>query len=80
MQPNLLETRGHTAGDGTLHLDLDVGVADVDVTIIIRIAPALSAKVDANGWPIGFFDQVAGSMPELERGSQGEFEERLPLE
>jgi hypothetical protein len=33
-----------------------------------------------HGWPEGFFERVAGSMPELRRGSQGEFEERLPLE
>jgi hypothetical protein len=80
MPPDLLETRAHTARDGTLHLDLDVGVADVDVTIIVRAMPAATADVDANGWPIGFFEQVAGSMPELERGAQGEFEKRLPLE
>jgi hypothetical protein len=42
--------------------------------------PAVPANVDANGWPVGFFEQVAGSMPQIERGSQGEFEERLPLE
>ncbi len=78
MQPDFLETRGHTAREGTLHLDLDVGVADVDVTIIVRVAPARSVTVDANGWPVGFFEQVAGSMPELERGSQPELEERLP--
>lgn len=39
-----------------------------------------TGPVDENGWPAGFFDRVAGSMPELRRGSQGEFEERLPLE
>jgi hypothetical protein len=75
-----LETRAHTTRDGTLHLDLDVGIADVDVTIIVRVVPAVPANVDANGWPVGFFEQVAGSMPQIERGSQGEFEERLPLE
>jgi len=41
---------------------------------------AAGSGVDENGWPEGFFDRVAGSMPELRRGSQGEFEERLPLE
>jgi len=39
-----------------------------------------TGPVDENGWPAGFFDRVAGSMPELRRRSQGEFEERLPLE
>jgi hypothetical protein len=33
-------------------------------------------EVDENGWPKNFFEQVAGSMPELRRGAQGEFEIR----
>ena len=36
--------------------------------------------LDKNGWPLGFFERVAGSMPALRRGTQGDFEERLPLE
>ena len=36
-------------------------------------------RVDRNGWPDGFFDEVAGSMPELRRWQQGEFEAREPL-
>ena len=31
---------------------------------------------DSNGWPTDFFERVAGSMPDLQRASQGEFEER----
>ncbi|MDD2760138.1 MAG: hypothetical protein PHH11_07575 [Methylomonas sp.] len=37
-------------------------------------------ETDANGWPIGFFEQTFGSIPDLpERESQGEYEEREPL-
>ena len=36
-------------------------------------------ELDANGWPINFFERVAGSMPDLQRASQGEFEERRPF-
>ena len=40
-----------------------------------------NTKVDANGWPIGFFEATAGSIPDLpEREPQGEYEERLELE
>jgi hypothetical protein len=47
----------------------------------VNVQPAGKAdEVDANGWPIGYFEQVVGSMPELERGSQGNFETRLSLE
>jgi hypothetical protein len=37
--------------------------------------------VDANGWPIGFFEETAGSIPDFpEREHQGEYEERLELD
>lgn len=36
---------------------------------------------DANGWPVGFFEQTFGSIPDFpERESQGEYEERDFLE
>jgi hypothetical protein len=76
-----IETRAHTTRDGMLNLSVNVGVADVDVAVTVHVRPvAKAAEVDANGWPLGFFERVAGSMPDLERAPQGEFEERLPLE
>jgi hypothetical protein len=77
----MIETRGHTTSDGLLNLSVQVGMPDADVVVVMRVQP-LGAIVaaDENGWPIGYFDQVAGSMPDLERGRQGNFEERLPLE
>jgi hypothetical protein len=79
MPSKTVETRARTTKDG--RLDLSVDVADADVDVVVTITPVLKAgPVDENGWPVGFFDRVAGSMPELRRGSQGEFEERLPLE
>ena len=72
-----IETRGHTTEDGTLKLTVNVGVADADVAVTVHVRPLNSVnELDANGWPIDFFEQVAGSMPELQRASQGEFEER----
>jgi hypothetical protein len=57
-----------------------VDVADAEVDVVVTVTPVTTGAVDENGWPIGFFDRVAGSMPDLRRWSQGEFEERLPLE
>ncbi len=72
-----LETRAHTTKDGRLNLSVDVDVADADVAVVVTVTPVAGGSgVDENGWPEGFFDRVAGSMPELRRGSQGEFEER----
>lgn len=37
--------------------------------------------VDAYGWPIGFFEETFGSLPDLpEREPQGEYEVRRELE
>ena len=75
-----IETSGHTTSDGMLNLSVNVGVSDVDVAVVMRLKPLLSlGEVDANGWPKGFFERVAGSMPELQRAPQGHCEERLPL-
>jgi hypothetical protein len=74
------EARGHTTPDGTLNLSIPVGLPDAEVTVILQVTPIRPREdVDENGWPKGFFDTVPGSMPELERGPQGEFEQRLPL-
>lgn len=36
---------------------------------------------NANGWPVGFFEETFGSVPDFpEREPQGEYEEREPLQ
>ena len=80
MSSKTVETRAHTTKDGRLNLSVDVDVADADVDVVVTVTPVTTCAVDGNGWPIGFFDRVAGSVPDLRRGAQGEFEERLPLE
>jgi hypothetical protein len=75
-----IETRGHTTPDGVLHLSIPIGLPDADVSVTLHVQPLQSTReVDENGWPRGYFDRVAGSMPDLERAPQGDFEQRLPL-
>lgn len=81
MLTETIEARGHTTREGVLNLSVNVGLADADVSVVIRVKPVISADaVDDHGWPLGFFDRVAGSMPDLQRAPQGQFEERLTLE
>lgn len=76
-----IKARAHTTPDGMLNLSVNVGVADTDVAVVVQVRALPTAEeLDENGWPKGFFERVAGSMPELRRGPQGEFEERLALE
>ena len=77
MLTKIIETRGHTTPDGLLNLNIDVGIADAEVAVTVLVRRAgKSGEVDANGWPKGYFEQVAGSMPDLQRAPQGEFEDR----
>jgi len=46
----------------------------------VRITVEPPPAVDANGWPVGFFERTAGQIPDLERPDQGEYEIREPLE
>ena len=81
MSTETYETRARTTRDGMLNLSVNVGMADADVAVVVQVKSLASAEdVDANGWPKGFFERVAGSMPELRRGPQRPFEERIPLE
>lgn len=75
-----IETRGHTGRDGMLKLSVSTGLPDADVAVVVRVTRLTPVNgVDGNGWPVGFFERVAGSMPDLERPPQGQFEERLLL-
>ena len=80
MPAETIETRAHTMADGRLDLSLHTHAvnAEVAVTVVIREV-AGNANTDENGWPDGFFEEVAGSMPELRRWPQAEFEARAPL-
>ena len=81
MLTEAIETRGRTGHDGMLKLSVATGSPDTEVAVVVRIRLlAPTAEVDANGWPVGFFERVAGSMPDLERSPQGQFEVRSSLE
>jgi hypothetical protein len=79
MLSETIRTHAHTTRDGRVNLSLDVGLADVDVTVVVEVRQVGAEQVDESGWPRGFLEQVAGTMPELRRWPQGQFEERLPL-
>ena len=71
-----IEARGLTTPDGTLHLSVHIGVPDADVAVVVRVKSLVpTSEVDPNGWPKGFFERVAGSMPELCRPPQGQLED-----
>lgn len=81
MLTETIKAHGHTTPEGILNLSIQVGLADADVSIVMRLKPTVPREgMDDNGWPLGFFERVAGSMPELVRATQGQFEDRLAIE
>ena len=63
-----IKTHGRTRGEGALNLTVHIGVPDADVVVILHVKALTSTEeTDANGWPVGFFELVAGSMPDLRR-------------
>jgi len=78
-----IPARSKTATDGTLHLDVQTGLpdAEVEVVVIVERVGAEPQRKPAGGWPEGFFE-LYGSLRDsgLERPPQLPVEEREGLE
>lgn len=74
----------HVGPDGVLRLRFPVGLANVDLDVIVIMQPsaAPSEGNHLNGWPPGFFEETYGCLAEepLERPPQGTFEVREAIE
>jgi hypothetical protein len=68
LRSKTVDTRARTTKDGMLNVSVVVDVADAEGDVVVTVTPVTTAAVDGNGWPIGFFERVAGSMPDLCRG------------
>ena len=70
-----IKVRSRVGPDGRLKLDVPVGVADVDleVLVVVQPLPKGSSKATAGepktpeelGWPPGFFERTAGAIPDF---------------
>jgi hypothetical protein len=71
--------------DGILKLEAPIGLPDTDVEVILVVNPLKKGRKakaipQKGGWPEGFFERFAGSMPDLPvREPQGEYEVRDEL-
>ena len=81
METETITTTAHTTPDGKLALCVDLGMPDSEVSVVLHVKLLSPAAENSRGnWPPGYFDNVPGSMPDLKRMPQGEFEERPLLE
>jgi hypothetical protein len=66
-----------------IHISIPEALQHHPVEVIIRpLEDTSQQETDANGWPIGFFEETAGAWAgePLVREHQGEYEQRLELE
>jgi hypothetical protein len=77
--------RFHVGSDGILHIEVPVGVRDKELEVMVIFQPIESDSLlktpENSGWMPGFFEEVIGGWvgESLERGQQGEFENREQL-
>ena len=71
-----IQLRARTEEDGTMSLTVPTPLPcrDVEVTITYRTLP--EEPLDDMGRPVGWIERTAGSIPDLERLPQGEYEVR----
>ena len=80
-----IKVRSRVGADRMLHLQVPVGIKDIDLEVIVvfqHIAPATEPKKPEDlGWPPGFFETVIGSWEgePLVRPDQLEYEMREEL-
>ena len=81
-----IQLQSHVGPDGILKLHIPVGMADVDLEVLVVVQPLESAPVatesEALGWPPGFFERTFGSFRDepLAREPHDELEVRDELE
>lgn len=68
--------------DGVLKLEVPTGLPARDVEVVLVLQETSPQAVDANGWPVGFFDRTYGALADdpIERPLQLPLEERDLIE
>jgi hypothetical protein len=65
--------------DGILKVEMPAKFRDSEVDVVLVVNPV--TKETKKGWPPGFIERFAGSMPDLPaRSAQGDYEVRDQLE
>ena len=79
-----LHVRVHVDKDSQVMFRMPREFADQDVDLVVVFEPLKSVEAavpTSQGWPAGFFEEVAGSIPDFpEIEPEGDFEVRDPLE
>jgi hypothetical protein len=77
-----LKAKAQINEDGVLRLEIPTGLSAQEIDVVLVLASPEIKTVDANGWPIGFFERTYGALADdpMERPPQLPLEDRDPIE
>ncbi len=79
-----IKLQSHVGSDGILKLEVPVGIADADLEVVLVLEPLAPKAIrtpEELGWPPGFFEKTAGSIPDFpDIEPEGDYEIREELE
>ena len=77
-----LKAKAQINEDGLLRLEIPTGLSAQEIDVVLVLASPEIKTVDANGWPIGFFERTYGALADdpMERPPQLPLEDRDPIE
>ncbi|TVR25052.1 MAG: hypothetical protein EA396_00280 [Anaerolineaceae bacterium] len=77
-----MKVKARIGEDGILKLEVPTGLSAREVEVVLVLQETVPQGVDANGWPVGFFDRTYGALADdpIERPPQLPLEERDPIE
>lgn len=77
-----IQVTAHVDENGILKLRMPDELANSDVELVLVFQPRRTAQpAEARGWPPGFFEETAGSIPDFpDIEYEGDFEKRESLE
>jgi hypothetical protein len=77
-----LKAKAQINEDGVLRLEIPTGLSAQEIDVVLVLASPEIQTVDANGWPIGFFERTYGALADdpMERPPQLPLDDRDPIE
>ncbi|MDX2140801.1 MAG: hypothetical protein SF123_22140 [Chloroflexota bacterium] len=60
-----MKLRGYVDADGVLRLEVPTAYVSRDVIVTVSVEPVVPIELDAMGYPIGYFEQTYGSIPDF---------------
>ncbi|MCA9884296.1 MAG: hypothetical protein KC708_15040 [Anaerolineae bacterium] len=77
-----MKVKAQIGDDGILKLEVPTGLSAQEIEVVLVMQSPEQQMVDANGWPVGFFERTYGALSDdpIERSPQLPLEDRDTIE